>query len=133
MAEQEPKGLALLWKTEDWLAVWVGFFVIIVILAGLTVKMPKFKWATDGEFASYSKETAPAVEKLAAAAGEKKDAALQADAAALKTAMDAGDRKGVGTAAKKFLETAKASADEGIKKKAEKLGKDISSQAGGVL
>lgn len=133
MAEQGPKGLALLWKTEDWLAVWVGFFIIIVILAGLTVKMPKFKWATDGEFASYSKETAPAVEKLAAAAGELKESALQADAVALKAAMDAGDRKAAGGAAKKFVETAKTAKDEGLKKKAEKLGKAIGSQAGGLL
>ena len=133
MAENEPKGLALLWKTEDWLAVWVGFLIIIAILAGVTVTMPKFKWTTDGEFATYSKETATAVEKLAAAAGEKKEAALQADAAALKAAMDAGDRKTVGDAAKKVAETAKAAKDEGLKKKAEKLGKDIGGQAGSLL
>ena len=133
MAGQEPKGLALLWKTEDWLAVWVGFLIIIMILAGLTLKSPKFKWATDGEFATYSKETAPALDKLAAAAGEKQEAALQTETAALKTALGAGDRKAAGDAAKKFLETAKAVKDEGLKKKAEKLGKDISSQAGGLL
>ncbi|MEK6744634.1 MAG: putative sulfate exporter family transporter [Nitrospirota bacterium] len=133
MAGQEPKGLALLWKTEDWLAVWVGFLIIIMILAGLSFKMPKFKWITDGEFASYSKETAPAVGKLAAAAAEKKESALQADAAALKAAMDAGDRTAVGSAAKKFQETAKAAKDEGLKKKADKLGKEISGNAGGLL
>jgi uncharacterized integral membrane protein (TIGR00698 family) len=133
MADNEPKGLALLWKTEDWLAVWVGFFIIIAILAGLTISMPKFKWATDGEFASYGKETVPAVEKLATAAGENNEAALQADAAVLKAALDAGDRKAAGDAAKKFQETAKAAKDEGLRKKADKLGKDIGSQAGGLL
>jgi len=133
MAENEPKGLALLWKTEDWLAVWVGFFIIVLILAGLTITVPKFKWATDGEFASYSKETTPAVDKLATAAAEKKETALQADAAALKAAMEAGDRKAVGDAAKKFAETAKTAQDPDLKKKAEKLGKDIGSQAGGLL
>ena len=133
MAEQGPKGLALLWKTEDWLAVWVGFLIIIMILAGLTLKTPKFKWATDGEFASYSKETAPAVEKLATAAGEKNEAALQAEAAALKTALDGGDRKATSDAAKKFLETAKTVKDEGLKKKAEKLGKEIGGNAGSLL
>jgi uncharacterized integral membrane protein (TIGR00698 family) len=125
--------MALLWKTEDWLAVWVGFLIIIAILAGTTVTIPKFKWTTDGEFASYSKETAPAVEKLAAAAAEKNEAALQADAAALKAAMDAGDRKAAGGSAKKLAETAKTVQDEGLKKKAEKLGKDVGGQAGSLL
>ena len=80
MANKEPKGIELLWRLEDWLAVWVGFLIIILILAGLTVKIPKFKWMTDGEFASYVVEQAPVVEKLATAAGEKKEAAVQADA-----------------------------------------------------
>jgi uncharacterized integral membrane protein (TIGR00698 family) len=95
--------------------------------------MPKFKWATDGEFASYSKETVAAVEKLAIAAGEKNEAALQADATALKTVMDAGDRATVSGAAKKLVETTKAVKDEGLRKKADKLGKDIGGQAGGLL
>ena len=46
----ENRGLSTLWKTEDWLAVWVGFLIIILVLAGLTVVVPKFKWTTDGEF-----------------------------------------------------------------------------------
>ena len=68
MAEKEPKGLSLLWKTEDWLAVWVGFLIIILVLAGLTVKMPKFKWTTDGEFSTYITKTqeSKAVDKLEA-------------------------------------------------------------------
>ena len=44
----ENRGLSTLWKTEDWLAVWVGFLIIILVLAGLTVVVPKFKWTTDG-------------------------------------------------------------------------------------
>jgi hypothetical protein len=38
-----------LWKTEDWLAVWVGFIIIILILSGLSLKMPSFRWTTGGE------------------------------------------------------------------------------------
>lgn len=133
MAEKEPKGIALFWKTEDWLAVWVGFLIIIAILAGLTLKMPGFKWTTDGEFASYIAEQAPAVEKLATAAGEKKESAVQANAAALNAAITTGDRKAIGDAAKKLEESAKGATDEGIKKKAGKAGKDIGSQAGSLL
>jgi len=122
-----------LWKTEDWLAVWVGFFIIIAILAGLTVTMPKFKWTTAGEFATYTKETLPAIDKLALAAAEKKEAALQADATALKAAMDAGDRTAIGSAAKKLTETSKAVQDSDLKKKADKLSKAVSGQAGALL
>jgi uncharacterized integral membrane protein (TIGR00698 family) len=173
MAEKEPKGIALLWKTEDWLAVWVGFLIIVAILAGLTVKMPKFKWTTDGEFATYIAKTAEskAADKLESAAAEKKEAAIQADAAALKAAIATGDRKTIGDAAKKLeataaapakaakdaekaaamsLEAATAANDQtaideskpkldaakkeaGFYGKAEKLGKDIKTEAGNLL
>lgn len=133
MAESEPKGIALLWKTEDWLAVWVGFLIIILVLAGLSVTVPKFKWTTDREFASFVKESAPAVDALAASAAEKNEKALQAVAVALKAAIGTGDRKAIGDAAKKLEATAKSAADEGLKKKAGKLGKDIGSHAGNLL
>ena len=135
MAKKEPKGISLLWKTEDWLAVWVGFLVIVFILAGLTVKTPKFKWTTDGEFSSYIAKVkeSGAVDKLAGKAAELKEKALAADITALKTAMDAMDRKAIGDAAKKVEETAKAVKDEDVKKKAGKLGKDVKAEAGNLL
>jgi uncharacterized integral membrane protein (TIGR00698 family) len=110
MAEQAPKGIALLWKTEDWLAVWVGFLIIFLVMAGLTITIPKFKWTTDGEFASYIGETteSKAVDKLETAAADKKEAAIQADAAALKAAIATGDRKAIGEAAKKLEATVAA-------------------------
>ncbi len=135
MAEKKPSGISLLWKTEDWLAVWVGFLIIVAILAGLTVKTPKFKWTTDGEFASYITKVkeSGAVDKLAGKAAELKEKALAADITALKTAIDAMDRKAVGDAAKKIEETSKAVKDAEFKKKAEKLGKDIKTEAGNLL
>ena len=81
-APEGPRGLSLLWKTEDWLAVWVGFLVILVVLAGVTVKIPKFKWTTDGEFTSWSRQLDQGVDKLSSAAGEQGEAALAASLAA---------------------------------------------------
>lgn len=133
MAENEPKGIALLWKTEDWLAVWVGFLIIVAVLAGLSITMPKFKWTTDGEFASYVKDNIAAVEALAKSAEEKGEAAFKADLDALKTAMIAVDRKAVGDAAKKAEETLKSVKDEGLKKKAEKVVKGIKGEAGNLM
>lgn len=33
------------WKSEDWLAVWLGFLVIGSVLAGLRPDLPKFSWS----------------------------------------------------------------------------------------
>jgi uncharacterized integral membrane protein (TIGR00698 family) len=110
MAKKEPKGISLLWKTEDWLAVWVGFLVIAFILAGFTVKTPKFKWTTGKEFSTFISglQESQAVDKLINVAKEKKEKALQADAAALQKAIDSMDRKAIGEAAKKLEATAAA-------------------------
>jgi uncharacterized integral membrane protein (TIGR00698 family) len=111
------------------------------------------------------------VDKLETAAAEKKDAAVQADAAALKAAIASADRKAIGDAAKKLeataagpakaakeaekaaakaVETATAVSDQkaidewkpkldaarkeaSFYGKAEKLGKDIKTEAGNLL
>ncbi|MGE5894066.1 MAG: YeiH family protein [bacterium] len=134
MAEEKKGGLSLLWKTEDWLAVWMGFLIIVVILAGLTVKIPKFKWTTEGAFTSYIENVkkSQAVEKLESASLDKNEAALKADLTLLREAIAANDRKAIGDAAKKLEETSKAVQDEGLKKKAGKLGKDIKGEAGNL-
>jgi len=125
-------GLSSLWKTEDWLAVWLGFLVIVLILAGLTVKPPKFKWTTDGEFKAFITESAPAVDKVAAKAEEKGETALKAEAVALKAAIETGDRKAIGAAAKKFQEAVKNTKDASLKKSAGALGKAFSGNAGNL-
>lgn len=133
-APQAPRGLALLWKTEDWLAVWVGFLVIVLILAGITVKIPKFKWTTDGEFASYvgSLREGGALDKLAAAAQAKQEPALAESLAGLKGAVAAGDRKAIGDAAKKVEDAAGKAKDGGLKGGAGKLAKELRGEAGNL-
>ncbi len=37
------------YKNEDWLAVLIGFLIIILVLFGLVPAMPAFKWANAGE------------------------------------------------------------------------------------
>ncbi len=54
-----------LWKKDEWLAVWIGFLIIVFSLAGLQLTGVKFKWTTDGEFASFVSERMSGVEKLA--------------------------------------------------------------------
>ncbi len=131
---QGPKGLAVLWKTEDWLAVWAGFLVIALVVAGVTVKVPKFKWTTDGEFGSYvsKMQEARAVEGLESAAAAGQEGALAGSLAQLRTAMASTDRKAVGAAAKKVEEAAAAVKDGGLKAKAAKLGKDVKTESGNL-
>ncbi len=126
-------GWSVLWKTEDWLAVWIGFLIIGLVLAGLTIKPPKFKWATEGEFTSYVKEMTPVIDNLAKQAAAKGEQDLQTQAAALKAAMEKGDRKAIGDAAKKLESAAKNVKDKDLKKKGADLGKQISGTAGNLI
>ncbi len=48
-----------LFRTEDWLAVWLGFLVIVLVIIGVRPQMPIFKWATEGEFSSVVSGTNP--------------------------------------------------------------------------
>jgi uncharacterized membrane protein YadS len=132
MAENGRIDWTSLWKKEDWVAVWIGFIVILAILLGLKVTTPKFKWTTEPEFKSFAQETTGLVEKLAKQAGEAGETALQEQATVLKGLLAAGDRKAIGAGAKKMEEACKDVKNEGLKKKATKSAKDISAEAGNL-
>jgi uncharacterized membrane protein YadS len=127
MMAQNKGGSALL-KTEDWLAVWLGFLIIILILVfpGLRPEMPKFRWATDAGFAAAVDGKKPAVDTLVKDAEAKSEKDVAAAAAALKAAVDKGDRAAIGSAAKKVGDAAKAAKDAGVKK----LGADVGRLSG---
>jgi len=134
MAEKKQGiDLSTLWKKDDWMAVWIGFFILIIFMAGATIKLPGWKWMTDGAFLSklpgYSSK-AEAIVKDAEAKGEE---GLRTSALALKTALDAKDRKAIGEAAGKFEKTVKDVKDKDLNKKADKLAKDIKGDAGNTF
>jgi len=126
----KPSGWSNLLKNEDWMGVWLGFLVIALILLGLQVKMPNFKWTTGGEFSGLVAEMTPAVNSLVKAAGEKSDADLLAAATGLQSAMGGQDRKAIGDAAKKLSDASKKVQDPGLKKKADTIGREITGPAG---
>lgn len=132
MSEKQSQWSALI-RTEDWLAVWLGFLIIALVIAGLTIKIPRFKWATDGEFKALVAEAAPAIDQIAKTAGEQGEAAFQAQAMVLKTAMEKGDRKAVADAAKKFQDAAKGLKNDSLKKKSATLGKEIGDSASNLI
>ena len=129
----DTRGGSTLLRTEDWLAVWLGFLIIVLVLAGVRPDMPKFRWATDGGFAATAAEARPAVEKLAGDAGAKGEQDLATAATALATAIGAGDRAAIGGAAKKLGEAAGKSKDAALKKKGGGLGKKLGGDAGAFV
>lgn len=132
MAAKQSQWSALI-RTEDWLAVWLGLLIIALVIGGLTIKIPGFRWATEGEFKSLSKEAVPTIEAIYKTAGDKGETALQAEALALKASIEKGDRKAVADSAKKFQDVAKSVKDSSLKKKASSLGKEIGSSASNVV
>lgn len=132
MAEKQSQWAALI-RSEDWLAVWLGLLIIGLVLGGLTIKSPGFKWAAESEFKSLSIQALPTVEALAKTAGEKGETALQNEALALKASIEKGDRKAVADAAKKLQEAAKGVKDSSLKKKATGLGKEVGGSASNLL
>ena len=122
-----------LWKKDEWLAVWIGFLIIILSLAGLKFTNVNFRWTTDGEFATFAAEQVSAVEKLIKEAGDKGEEGLAAGATALKAALQSGNRKAAGDAIKKLNESLKTAKDEGLKKKIPGLVRPINSQVGRTL
>ncbi|MEK6716420.1 MAG: putative sulfate exporter family transporter [candidate division NC10 bacterium] len=125
----KQSGRSNLLKNEDWMAVWLGFLIIVLVLLGLQVKLPTFKWTTGGEFSGLVAQMTPAVESLVKSAGEKGEADLLAAATALKTAMGTQDRKAIGDAAKKLGDASKKAQDAGLKKRADTIGKEFAGPA----
>jgi uncharacterized integral membrane protein (TIGR00698 family) len=122
-----------LWKKEDWVSVWIGFLILIIFIAGATFKLPGAKWTSDGAFNSEISGWVGKVGSLIKDAEAKGEEGLKTEAAALKTALDAKDRKAIGSAAGKLEKATKEVKDKDLKKKAEKLGKDIKGSAGSTL
>ena len=113
---ENRNGLTLL-RSEDWMAVWLGFVIIAAVLLGVRPPLPRFSWATDGEFAATVSENKPTVEKLIKDAEAKGEADLAVSATALKAAMDGSDRKAIGDASKNSGAAAKKTKDKALQKR----------------
>jgi uncharacterized membrane protein YadS len=129
---ENRKGLTLL-RSEDWMAVWLGFVIIAAVLLGVRPSLPRFSWATDGEFAATAAANKPTVEKLIKEAEAKGEADLAASTTALKTAIDGSDRKAIGDAAKKFAAAGKKTKDKALQKKAADIDRAVGGRAGAVV
>jgi hypothetical protein len=132
---ENSKGInwSVLWKSDDWMSVWIGFFILIFFLAGATMSLPGWKWIGDGSFQDKIAGYAKKVDSAAKDAEAKGEPALKEQAAALKTALDAKDRKAIGAAAAKMEAAAKEVKDKDFQKKAAKVAADIKGDAGATV
>jgi len=88
------------WRTEDWIAVYLGFFVILATLVLFSAKLidlgqvaPSFRWTTDAQIASRAPDWNAALEGVPAAAP-------------LRQALLGNDRKAIEAAAAQLAKAA---------------------------
>lgn len=108
MAKKKVSGWSDLYTKEDWIAVWLGF-IIIALMVFLTSQYkfdtksisPSFKWATDGQVASRIDGWNKAADSMSKDAEAKGEVGTVKRLGELKEALAKGDRKGIAEAADK--------------------------------
>jgi len=90
------------WRTEDWVAVYIGFFILAVILAAFSYKWfdlgslrPSFRWTTDSQLASSAQSWRASLDAIAKDADAKGRKDLATSANNLKSALEKGDRAAI--------------------------------------
>lgn len=94
------------WRTEDWIAVVLGFLVITTVLAVFQWKVaalrnvvPNFRWTTDSQIASMTPAWNDALDSIGAEAKAKGQQNVADLAGGLKAALQSNDRKAIETTA----------------------------------
>src|SRR5262245_32070173 len=97
------------WRTEDWIAVVLGFLVITTVLVLFQWKLfdlgnvvPTFRWTTDGQIASLTQGWSASLEKIERDATARKQTGLAELSAGLRTALEGKDRRAIDNAAGKL-------------------------------
>lgn len=117
-------------RSEDWLAVWLGFFIIFIVLIGIRPKMPNFKWVMDGDLKKTFNQSTPILEEFIKYAEKNNNTDLYNSAYALKSAVDTKDRVAIQNSIKKFGETLKTVENPDLKKKGNNLNKKLGEKLG---
>jgi uncharacterized membrane protein YadS len=94
------------WRTEDWIAVVLGFIVITAVLAVFQWKVadlrnvvPTFRWTTDSQIASMTPAWIDALDAIAKDATAKGQQNVVSLSSGLKAALTSKDRKAIDAAA----------------------------------
>jgi len=112
--KQRPQTQAALssWRSEDWLAVLLGFVVIGLVIAAFQWKLvdlrnvvSNFRWTTDAQISSLTPGWTANLDSIAKDAQAKGQANIAALSDALKAALAKGDRKAIADAAAALAKT----------------------------
>ncbi|MBM3527673.1 MAG: putative sulfate exporter family transporter [Alphaproteobacteria bacterium] len=97
------------WRTEDWIAVVLGFLVIATVLlafqwkiADLRNVVPTFRWTTESQIASMTPRWIATLDSIAAEAAGKRQQNVADLSKAMRDALAGGDRKTIEAAAAKL-------------------------------
>jgi hypothetical protein len=121
--------IARLRLEEDWLPVIIGGLMILLVLVGVRIPMPSFKWQTGPEFAGAVLKMQPALGKLVSEAEAQGQTELAAAGRKLDSAIAAADRSATGAAAAELAAAGKALGDSALGKSASALAKSASDAA----
>jgi uncharacterized integral membrane protein (TIGR00698 family) len=90
------------WRTEDWVAVYLGFFIIAAILVIFSGKLldlrtitSSFRWTTDLQIAARAESWRDALDTVAKEAEARKQTEVASRAGALKESLQKADRKAI--------------------------------------
>jgi uncharacterized integral membrane protein (TIGR00698 family) len=128
-AKNQGIDWSTLWKKDDWMSVWIGFLILIVFMAGATMRLPGWRWMTDGAVAEKIGGWQKTTETLLKQAEEKGEEGLKAGLTALKTALGGKDRKAIGEAAGAVDKALKGVKDKDLSGKTDKLARDVRGDA----
>src|SRR4030067_1441572 len=130
MEAKKPSGWSLLMKSEDWMAVWIGFLIIVLGIAffkGDLIDLKKipaaFKWTTDSQVTSRADKWTKIIDGTIPEAEAKGEIGAVNRLRGLKEAIGKGDRKEIADAAGKV---------ERLGDKPGAIGKDISGHEKGL-
>jgi uncharacterized integral membrane protein (TIGR00698 family) len=118
-----------IWKKDDWMSVWIGFLILVVFMAGATLRLPGWKWMGDGAVAEKVGGWQKTTETLLKQANEKGEEGLKTGLTAFKGALDGKDRNAIVGAAGGIDKALKDVKDKDLKAKADKLARDARGDA----
>ena len=122
-----------LWKSEDWVSVWIGFLILMIFMAGFKFVLPQWKWMNDGAFSTKVHAVASRIDSLTIDADRSGEIDLKNASISLRAAVESNNRSVIAEAAGKVESAAKSIKDKDLKKKVEKLGKEMKSDAGATM
>ena len=114
---------------EDWLPVIIGGLMVFLVLLGVRLALPSFKWQTGTEFAAAAARLQPALGRLISEADSQGQVELAGAGRKLDTALSAADRPATGVTAAELAAAGKTLGDTSAAKSAAGLAKSAADAA----